>query len=113
MMAKNSQRRDNVAGYGNSRFNAVKHGILSKETVLPWENKDAYEALHASLVDDHHPVGTTEEHLVEELAVVILRKWRLRKAEAASYRRVLRDCIEEFDSWASHTNSTAACRRRA
>jgi hypothetical protein len=50
-----------------TRFNALRHGVLSRYTVLPWEDSDEYEALVASLVAEHQPQGPTEEHLVEEL----------------------------------------------
>ena len=53
-----------------TRFNALRHGVLSRYTVLPWEDADEYEALLASLVAEHRPQGPTEEHLVEELAGV-------------------------------------------
>lgn len=72
-----------------TRFNALRHGVLSRHTVLPWENADEYHALVAALVDEHRPQGPTEEHLVEELAGILWRKRRLRLAEAAAHRRGL------------------------
>jgi hypothetical protein len=76
-------------GYNASRFNALRHGVLSAHTVLPWEDKAEYEALLSALAQEHAPHGPTEEHLVEEIAGVIWRKRRLQLAEAASYRRSL------------------------
>ncbi len=61
-----------------TRFNALRHGVLSRYTVLPWENADEYQALVAALVAEHRPQGPTEEHLVEELAGILWRKRRLR-----------------------------------
>src|SRR5271165_6876583 len=72
-----------------TRFNALRHGVLSGYTVLPWEDADEYRALVAALVAEHAPQGPTEEHLVEELAGVLWRKRRLRLAEAAAHRRGL------------------------
>ena len=69
-----------------SRLNALRHGVLSAHTVLPWEDKAEYQALLNALVEEYTPHGPTEEHLVEEIAGVIWRKRRLRLAEAASYR---------------------------
>jgi hypothetical protein len=77
------------AGMQSTRFNALRHGVLSRYTVLPWEDADEYGALVASLVAEHRPQGPTEEHLVEELAGVLWRKRRLRFAEAAAHRREL------------------------
>jgi len=73
--------------YDASRFNALRHGVLSEHTVLPWEDEAEYEALLNALVEEYAPHGPTEEHLVEEIAGVIWRKGRLRLAEAASHRR--------------------------
>jgi hypothetical protein len=72
-----------------TRFNALRHGVLSRYTVLPWESGDEYQTLVAALVAEHAPQGPTEEHLVEELAGILWRKRRLRLAEAAAHRRGL------------------------
>jgi hypothetical protein len=76
--------------YGMTRFNALRHGVLSRYTVLPWEHQGEYQTLVDALVAEHAPEGPTEEHLVEELAGIIWRKRRLRMAEAAVYREKLR-----------------------
>ena len=67
-----------TSGTDVTRFNALKHGILSRYTVLPWEDADEYRALIAALMAEHTPQGPTEEHLVEELAGILWRKRRLR-----------------------------------
>ena len=36
-----------------TRFNALRHGVLSRYTVLPWEDADEYHALVAALVAEH------------------------------------------------------------
>ncbi len=72
-----------------TRFNALRHGILSRYTVLPWEDAAEYGALLEALAAEHLPRGPTEEHLVEELAGIVWRKRRLRLAEAASHRHGL------------------------
>jgi len=47
-----------TSGTEITRFNALQHGILSRYTVLPWENADEYGALLGALVSvwrqDHH-----------------------------------------------------------
>ena len=72
-----------------TRFNALRHGVLSRYTVLPWENADEYQAIVAALVAEYAPQGPIEEHLVEEIAGILWRKRRLRLAEAAAHRRGL------------------------
>jgi hypothetical protein len=42
-------------GYAVTRFNALKHGVLSHDTVLPWENESEYGALFDALVSEHRP----------------------------------------------------------
>jgi hypothetical protein len=79
----------NGGDYELARFNALRHGILSQYTVLPWEDREEYRALLEALVGEHHPRGPTEEHLVEELAGVIWRKRRLRIGESAAHHRAL------------------------
>ena len=85
-----------------TRFNALRHGVLSKFTVLPWEDADEYRALVAALVDEHAPRGPTEEHLVEELAGVFWRKRRLRLAEAAAHRRGLHGTTSSSTVYEQH-----------
>ena len=83
-----------TAGTEVTRFNALRHGVLSRYTVLPWENSDEYRAIVEALVAEHVPRGPTEEHLVEEIAGILWRKRRLRLAEAAAHRRGLEDTLE-------------------
>jgi len=83
-------------GYDASRFNALRHGVLSVHTVLPWEDGAEYAALLNALVEEYTPHGPTEEHLVEEIAGVIWRKRRLRLAEAASHRRGIEKATAPF-----------------
>jgi hypothetical protein len=75
------------------RFNALRHGLLSRFTVLPWEDEAEYEGVLKALVARHSPSGPTEEHLVEELAGILWRKRRLRLAEAALYRTELHETL--------------------
>ncbi len=72
-----------------TRFNALRHGVLSRYTVLPWEDADEFRTMLEAFATEHHPQGPTEEHLIEELAGIVWRKRRLRLAEAASHRHGL------------------------
>ena len=85
------------------RFNATRHGVLSRYTVLPWEDADEYDGVLDALREEHGPRGPTEEHLVEELAGIIWRKRRLRLAEAATHRDGLRRTM----AYSSDTASSA------
>jgi hypothetical protein len=82
--------------YEIARFNALRHGVLSKYCVLPWEDSAEYDTLLEALVAEHNPQGPTEEHLVEELAGVIWRKRRLRLGESAAHHRALKRCTDPY-----------------
>jgi hypothetical protein len=96
-MSETEQRLPAEAGGTEiTRFNALRHGVLSRYTVLPWEDADEYRAIVDALAAEHAPQGPTEEHLVEELAGVLWRKRRLRLAEAAAYRRGLSGTLVSY-----------------
>jgi hypothetical protein len=80
-----------------TRFNALRHGVLSRYTVLPWECVEDYETLLGALAAEHGPQGPTEEHLVEEIAGILWRKGRLRQAEAAAFRQGLQGTLSRHD----------------
>ena len=82
---------DTRSAYEVVRFNALKHGILSRYTVLSHENHADYESLVDSLMDEHLPAGATEQHLIEELASVIWRKRRVLQAEGATINKGLKE----------------------
>src|SRR5215210_6190033 len=95
-MTKKTQLPVQTGGTELTRFNALRHGVLSRYTVLPWEDADEYRALVGALAAEHAPQGPTEEHLVEELAGILWRKRRLRLAEAAAHRRGLNGTLASY-----------------
>lgn len=62
-------------GKAVSRFNARKHGILSKGTIIPGEDPEEFQAFSDALKADLSPQGATEELLAEQ---VIVSAWRMR-----------------------------------
>jgi hypothetical protein len=78
-----------ATGYEAVRFNAMKHGILSRLTVLAHEDEGEFADLLAAMIEEHQPAGMTERHLIEELASIIWRKRRVLLAEGASINRGL------------------------
>src|SRR5918994_4394753 len=85
-----------TGGYEQARFNALRHGVLSRYTMLPWEDAAEYGAVLDAPAAEHGPRGPTEEHLVEEIAGILWRKRRLRLAEAAAHRRGLEATLKPF-----------------
>src|SRR5215207_219702 len=58
------------------RLNALKHGLLSRETLLPGEDEEALRELGERLRDELQPVGELENLLVDR---IIAAYWRLRR----------------------------------
>lgn len=86
------------SGYEGVRFNAMKHGILSRYTVLSHESHADYESLINSLMNEHLPAGPTEQHLIEELASVIWRKRRVLQAEGATINKDLKESARSVEA---------------
>jgi len=69
-------------GKAKSSQNSFKHGLYSKQLVLPNEDPAELDDLRASLRAQHQPANTTEEILVNELAENFWRIRRMRQLEA-------------------------------
>ena len=87
-----------TGSYEAVRFNALKHGILSKLTVLAHEDHTEFDDLLAALIDEHRPPGITERHLIEELATIIWRKRRVLLAEGAKINEGLKSAANSSKS---------------
>ena len=79
--------------YEPVRYNAMKHGILSRLAVLPHEDVEEFADLLAALIEEHNPAGMTERHLIEELAAIIWRKRRVLLAEGARINEGLKNSV--------------------
>jgi hypothetical protein len=62
------------------RLNALRHGLLTRDVVLPEEDADAFEELFNQVRANLAPVGPIEQFLVDR---VINSMWRLRRLERA------------------------------
>ena len=87
-----------VGNYEPVRFNAMKHGILSRLAVLAHEDHAEFADLLAALMDEHRPAGMTERHLIEELATIIWRKRRVLLAEGAKINEGLKSAANSSKS---------------
>ncbi len=80
-------------GKAASSKNARKHGLTSKDVVLPGESAKEFQALRTQLGETLQPLGALEEELVER---VLMCMWRLRRAyrvETSIYAQK----FQEFD----------------
>jgi hypothetical protein len=84
-----------VQGKKRSKFNALKHGLLSKFVLLEGESRAEYDSLLNGLSDYWQPQGKMESVEVENLAVLLWRKRRLLQAENAEISERMK--FTEFD----------------
>ncbi len=81
------------AGKRAVRWNALKHGLLSKEVVITAgdgrESKSEFKTLLTHLQEDLRPHGVLEEMLVEKIAVCYWRLRRVLRCELGEIRRDL------------------------
>jgi hypothetical protein len=70
-------------GKQRSKYNALKHGLLSKTVLLEGESRVEYLLLLNGLRDDFQPQGKLESVLVENLAAQLWRTRRRFQAENA------------------------------
>jgi hypothetical protein len=84
-----------VQGKQRTKYNALKHGILSKAVVLRGESRAEYQRLVEGLRENLRPVGIPEEVLVEKLAILLWRQRRLIAAERADIENSIRSIEPE------------------
>ena len=85
-----------------ARWNALKHGLLAREIVVPMgpgqENAEEFRFLLEQLHRDLRPTGALEEILVEKIAVCYWRLRRLLHAETGEVRKGLNSALEKAAS---------------
>src|SRR5829696_2736905 len=67
------------------RLNAIKHGLLSRETLLPGEDEEALRELGERLRDELQPAGELENLLVDRIVASYWRLSRLGRVEAGIF----------------------------
>ncbi len=77
------------------RLNALKHGLLSQELLLPGESEAALMGLAERLMADRQPEGTLEILLVEDIIVAYWRLRRFRRVETDMFARQLYEAMRE------------------
>ena len=91
--AQHSTGPKTVEGKDKSKHNSFKHGLYSKELVLPDEDPAELDELRATLRAEHQPADETEGILVNEIAENFWRLRRMRKLEARGMQP------ENVDGW--------------
>jgi hypothetical protein len=85
--AKASTGPKTARGKAVSSANATRHGMLSRELLLPHEDPAEFDELLSALIGELGAVGTLECTLVERIAVAIWRQRRLVRAEQLDIQR--------------------------
>jgi hypothetical protein len=67
------------------RNNALRHGLLASDVVLPDEDFDVFEDLRNRLRADLSPVGPIEELLADRVVSIMWRLGRSERAETALF----------------------------
>jgi hypothetical protein len=75
------------AGKKRSRQNSFKHGLYSKDVLLPGEPREEYRSLLNRIRRDLQPVGTVEINIVDEYVVNEWHKRRMLLAEGAEIQK--------------------------
>lgn len=79
------------------RQNALKHGILSRDLVIPGtEDESQFEELHRQIMTELRPVGPIEENLAEEIISCQWRLKRVRRYETGQIRKQQHSALREF-----------------
>ncbi len=95
--ARNSTGPRTEAGKKKSRWNALKHGLTAKRTLLPGlESAKAYRELLEGYRRVFKPKGVLEESLVQELAACYQKKQRGFRVERNEFREAAHAAKEEF-----------------
>jgi hypothetical protein len=79
------------AGKLASSRNSFRHGLTAKQVVIPGEDPTEYDALRQELHDDYAPANTAEATLVDQIAEHTWRLQRVRRAESATFERLMRN----------------------
>ena len=74
-----------IEGKTASSRNATKHGLLSRQPLLPGEDLAEFDALDRYLHDELAPASAIEVLLVDEVVALVWRLQRVARVEVALY----------------------------
>ncbi len=84
--ARSSTGPKTSGGKAAVRLNAMQHGLLCRDVVLPGEDAEAFEDLRNRVWADLVPAGPLEELLTDRAVNAMWRLRRLERAECALFR---------------------------
>jgi len=80
-------------GKAISRYNALKHGLLSKEVLLEGEDEESLIELRKKLYRELKPASEIEIILIDRIVTNI---WRLKRAMRVEREMIIDDCKEDW-----------------
>jgi transcription termination factor NusB len=83
--ASKSTGPKSAQGKGAVRRNALQHGLLARESMLPGEEPHELEALGRRLRDQLQPEGELEELLVDQMLASVWKLRRLNQVESGVF----------------------------
>ena len=110
---RNSKSSRGPNDTSKTRFNALKHGILSIHALILGgdgeENEKEFQQFSSAILRDLAPLGAVEELLVDDLIVIAWRKRRVIAYESAVLSKQLDTTVTDYQqehsvSDASHAN---------
>ena len=81
----NAQRSTGPNDTTQTRFNGVRHGLTSKQTVIPGESQEVYDQFRRDLLADLNPKSATENVLADRIVAAAWRLQRFERMEAAFF----------------------------
>lgn len=103
--AAHSTGPSTAAGKARSRWNALKHGLLCREMLIPAgegkESRIKLRRLISELRSDLKPVGILEEMMVEKIAGCYWRLRRVMRAEIGEIKKRLAFSSSRASEWTS------------
>lgn len=89
-----------------TRFNGVRHGLTSKQTVIPGESQEEYDEYQAGFLRDLNPQSAIERMLADRIIAAAWRLQRFQRMEAAYFDDRVNAYIE--DNPEAHPDSALA-----
>src|ERR1022692_676586 len=98
--ARKSSGPKTPQGKATASMNALRHGLRARKVVIPGEEQDEFDQLHAGLQNQYQPQNPAEQHLVDQAAIA---QWKLVRAEVFEAKCYAKDSsIEACDATFSH-----------
>ena len=83
--AQKSTGPQSPRGKAVARMNALKHGFLAEQVVIPGEDDQEFFDLRRRFLDELGPDGVLERELVDQVVVTFWRLRRVRRVEAGIF----------------------------